>query len=355
MKRYWIVVSAVLAVFVAIAGYTATTKGSAGLTFDNDNNLLVTGIAGEGGSAPSRDEDSASSTGNSGSPVLAIQTATPANKADTEGDYEFIQMSAGRLWTSTKIDTALPAGTNNIGDVDVLSLPALPAGTNNIGDVDVLSLVPGTTATSLGKAEDALHTSADVGVMALAVVNSTHTSTLAAGDNDYIPIAADITGKIGIRGTYAEDSTHTSTHLGHQVLGVRVDVPAALADTTSEYIPFMMNSTGGLVTATHPQTAACKTVTVNSQGVANAPVTVDATAGGVAVLAVSTTRCSATIYNESGGDIRCAPTTVTVTASVGALVPVETGVKLGMDSQQAWNCIRVAGDSAVVSVLESTP
>jgi hypothetical protein len=35
---------------------------------------------------------------------------------------------------------ALPAGTNNIGDVDVLTLPALPAGTNNIGDVDVLTL-----------------------------------------------------------------------------------------------------------------------------------------------------------------------------------------------------------------------
>lgn len=50
---------------------------------------------------------------------------------------------------------ALPAGTNNIGDIDVLSiaagdnnignvdvvtLPALAAGTNNIGDVDVLTL-----------------------------------------------------------------------------------------------------------------------------------------------------------------------------------------------------------------------
>jgi hypothetical protein len=35
---------------------------------------------------------------------------------------------------------ALPAGTNNIGDVDVLTLPALAAGTNNIGDVDVLTL-----------------------------------------------------------------------------------------------------------------------------------------------------------------------------------------------------------------------
>lgn len=35
---------------------------------------------------------------------------------------------------------ALPAGTNNIGDVDVLTLPALPAGSNNIGDVDVLTV-----------------------------------------------------------------------------------------------------------------------------------------------------------------------------------------------------------------------
>jgi hypothetical protein len=49
----------------------------------------------------------------------------------------------------------LPAGTNNIGDVDVLSLPALPAGTNaigklsansgvDIGDVDVTSSVSST-------------------------------------------------------------------------------------------------------------------------------------------------------------------------------------------------------------------
>lgn len=38
------------------------------------------------------------------------------------------------------ISAPLPAGTNNIGDVDVLSLPSIPAGTNNIGDVDVLTL-----------------------------------------------------------------------------------------------------------------------------------------------------------------------------------------------------------------------
>lgn len=55
----------------------------------------------------------------------------------------------------SKLVEALPAGTNNIGDVDVLSLPALPAGTNtigklaansgvDIGDVDVTSIAAGT-------------------------------------------------------------------------------------------------------------------------------------------------------------------------------------------------------------------
>lgn len=38
--------------------------------------------------------------------------------------------------------SAIPAGTNNIGDVDVLTLPAIPAGSNNIGDVDIASAIP---------------------------------------------------------------------------------------------------------------------------------------------------------------------------------------------------------------------
>lgn len=38
----------------------------------------------------------------------------------------------------------LAASTNNIGDVDVLTLPAIPAGNNNIGDVDVASIAAGT-------------------------------------------------------------------------------------------------------------------------------------------------------------------------------------------------------------------
>ena len=43
--------------------------------------------------------------------------------------------------------------------VDVVA--ALPAGSNNIGDVDVLSVVPGYGATNLGKREDDPHANLD--------------------------------------------------------------------------------------------------------------------------------------------------------------------------------------------------
>jgi hypothetical protein len=107
---------------------------------------------------------------------------------------------------------ALPAGTNNIGDVDILSiaagdnnignvdvvtLPELPAGTNNIGDVDVLSVVPGTGATNLGKAEDAAHTTGDVGVMPLSVRSDT-AAALGGTDGDYQPLITDANGRLHV-------------------------------------------------------------------------------------------------------------------------------------------------------------
>lgn len=60
-------------------------------------------------------EDGASGDGDPGVPILAVRKATPANTSGTDGDYEFLQMSAGRLWASATIDAALPAGTNVIG------------------------------------------------------------------------------------------------------------------------------------------------------------------------------------------------------------------------------------------------
>lgn len=62
---------------------------------------------------------------------------TVASHAVTDGGGSLTVDNAGTFATQV---TSIAAGNNNIGDVDVASLPALPAGTNNIGDVDVLTI-----------------------------------------------------------------------------------------------------------------------------------------------------------------------------------------------------------------------
>lgn len=90
------------------------------------------------------------------------------------------------------------------------------AGTNNIGDVDVLSVVPGTGATNLGKAEDAAHTSGDTGILALAVRRAADTPTSGA-DGDYEPLKTDANGHLKVEifdggDSHTVDGTVTVTH-----------------------------------------------------------------------------------------------------------------------------------------------
>jgi hypothetical protein len=94
---------------------------------------------------------------------------------------------AGADQMRVDVIAALPAGSNAIGK--------LAANTGvDIGDVDVTSVVPGTAASNLGKAEDAAHSSGDVGVMALAVRQDTP-SALGA-DNDYTPLKTTELGSV---------------------------------------------------------------------------------------------------------------------------------------------------------------
>lgn len=75
------------------------------------------------------------------------------------------------------------------------SATVIPADATNGIDVDVTRVIPGTTATSLGKAEDAAHASGDTGVMALAVRNDSAATSLSGTDGDYTPIAVDANGR----------------------------------------------------------------------------------------------------------------------------------------------------------------
>jgi hypothetical protein len=101
-----------------------------------------------------------------------------------------------------QVNAALPAGTNNIGDVDVLTIPALAAGTNLIGKVKTKFIVatasamtrPGnTTPYSINDAVSNNGTAGSVTAISLTVsdVNDDHVAL------DRCRVASDDTGVAG--------------------------------------------------------------------------------------------------------------------------------------------------------------
>lgn len=89
------------------------------------------------------------------SSVLPTGASTEATLSSLNGKVTAcntgaVVISSGTITAVTGITNALPAGNNNIGDVDVASLPALAAGTNLIGRVsssdETSTIYNGTTA-----------------------------------------------------------------------------------------------------------------------------------------------------------------------------------------------------------------
>ena len=109
----------------------------------------------------------------------------------TEMQVDVVAISAqsdGTYIGDIKFGESLPAGSAAIGKL------AANSGVD-IGDVDVTSIVPGTGATNLGKAEDAAHSSGDVGVMPLAVRND-DIAALGGADGDYAPLQVNAAGSL---------------------------------------------------------------------------------------------------------------------------------------------------------------
>lgn len=196
-----------------------------------------------------------------------------------------------------KFGEALPAGTNAIGklaansgvDIGDVTLTAgtaaigkLAANTGvDIGDVDVTSVIPGTAATNLGKAEDAGHTSGDVGVMALTVRKDT-AAALGTTDVDYQPLITDASGRLHIAPLVAgsaaigklaantgvdigdvdvtsiipltgatnlgkaRDVACGANDVGVMALAVRDDTLTTLTPADGDYAPLRLSSTGQL-------------------------------------------------------------------------------------------------------------
>lgn len=110
------------------------------------------------------------------------------------------------------------------------------------------------------KAEDAAHTSADLGIMALGVRKDTAAAS-SGTTGDYEPLSLTSNGSLRAHiesttaitpGTApanlgkAEDAAHATGDVGVMALAVRRDTAAASSGTTGDYEPLQTNSTGSL-------------------------------------------------------------------------------------------------------------
>lgn len=105
---------------------------------------ISAGAIAAGASSLVKLEDVASADADAGVPSMCTRKATAANTSGTDGDYEFLECSAGRLWVSATVDAALPAGTNTIGNV--VTVPSATAGGTTLF---TLTLAASTNATNV--------------------------------------------------------------------------------------------------------------------------------------------------------------------------------------------------------------
>jgi len=120
--------------------------------------------------------------------VTKPSSQRPQDALSNENDFEqvsgFLHGFNGTTW-----DRLRTTGTG------VLSI----AGAVTVASTTVTSLVPGVAATSLGKAEDAAHTSGDTGILALAVRNDNAATAMTSANGDYSSISTDTNGTLFIR------------------------------------------------------------------------------------------------------------------------------------------------------------
>lgn len=182
------------------------------------------------------------------------------------GDVDVLTLPAIPAGSNSIGTVGLDAGTNNIGDVDVLTLPSIPTGTNEIGSIQLL--VPGSTTVAINgfagmtpvQVEGDLNISARDAPNSL-VVSTASASTFAvsinAGQTVGLDTGSNAIGTVGV--TFITPGTGT-TNLGKTVaqtynisgvgvmsLGVRRDSPIISPGIIDgEYSTYSVNQEGVL-------------------------------------------------------------------------------------------------------------
>lgn len=223
--------------------------------------LHVTGSAG----STQYTEDTAHTTGDTGTMVFGVRNDTGATLVSADGDYTALQTDAdGNLRVmlsdggedaviSTAAADALANATNGLvtyGLSHVFNGTTWDRLRGDTSGLHVSQIIPGTSATHLGKAIGSVAGATDTGVAPLAIRDDTLT-TLSDPEGDYIPLRVNSTGALHVTGSagstqYSEDDAHTTADTGTMVLAVRNDDLATLCDTDGDYAPLQVTENGGL-------------------------------------------------------------------------------------------------------------
>jgi hypothetical protein len=169
------------------------------------------------------EEDSAHTSGDNGSYILAVRADTrPTNaNTDTDGDYaSFFVNTNGELYVKdTDVADKLDTVNTNLNNIET----DIEAGNTTLGNIETELQ---TANTNLGNIE----TDIEAGNTILTDIE-TNTQALADAVHD-------------------EDSAHNSGDKGNFILGVRNDNDVDLTDTDGDYSPFATDSAGRLKTVT---------------------------------------------------------------------------------------------------------
>ena len=114
------------------SGVTQTFKSTESTAVHTPHRNIDAVVPGSGATNLGKAEDAVHASGDVGVMLLAVRTDTPANKSGTDGDYEPLQISGGKLWVQIR-GIQSPNGDAIIDDTADAVKSLLVAGTSVVG------------------------------------------------------------------------------------------------------------------------------------------------------------------------------------------------------------------------------
>jgi hypothetical protein len=218
------------------------------LNLDASGNLLIAGslnVVEE----DTHDEDSAHTSGDKGTFVLAVRQDTLASSTSDDGDYAAFKVnSKGELYIhDVDANASLSSIDTSVGNIET-----------DVAAIETELLAQGTTLDAIDASLDAI----EVDVAAIETELLDQGTTLDAIETDLAAIEVELLDQgttldaieIAVESidtsvsalSHAEDSAHTSGDAGTMSLAVRRDADTSLVDTDGDYAPLQVDADGQL-------------------------------------------------------------------------------------------------------------